>query len=187
MTLGTLPALQQAQAPLITPKPSTRSTMSLFGLLRAPTRRASAPARRTQSRVTGPGRDLREQLTAAVVAQDYPQAVACLEQLQQLEPDAARWPHKCGDMWRLMQRPKEALLAYASAARLYAEQGQHNLAVAIAKTAATYTPNCRALLPQLDPSVQRIFETAGCAAPTVSAVVLDAVFPHRDVLARGAA
>jgi hypothetical protein len=115
-------------------------------------------------------RVLRDKLAASIASKEYGHAVFWVEQLEQREPGSPRWPHKRGDLLRLLHRDQRAFVAYATAVRLYSEIGKTNLATAMAKTALEAFPNTSALARQLDSETLNAFYAA---CPTPASMVLD--------------
>jgi hypothetical protein len=113
-----------------------------------PVVRASAP---------DPTRPLREGLIRAMADKRYEDANTLLVRLEAMEPKSPRWPHKRGDVLRLLGRNQQAFLAYASAVRLYADEGHGQRARAMAKTAMLGVANLSSLLGQLDGVTQSTF------------------------------
>jgi hypothetical protein len=107
-----------------------------------------------------PTRPLRERLTAALAAKEYDDAVSLLVRLEAMEPRSPRWPHKRGDLLRQLQRYEHAFLAYATAVRLYNEEGHSERARAMAKTAVAGVSNLQTLLAQLDGITQAAFQAS---------------------------
>lgn len=112
-------------------------------------------------------------LTPALINKDPQRALSLLEQIEQHEPTAARWPHKRGDVLRQMHRDAEAFVAYATAVRLYTDAGRMQLANAMAKTALA-VPNASSLLSQLDENTRGAFHAAiPRQERSLSSIVLD--------------
>ncbi|MDD9935535.1 MAG: hypothetical protein OXT09_18135 [Myxococcales bacterium] len=105
--------------------------------------RLGAPAKRAHrrppklTRGRGSAQELRLHFTELLAAGDNEEAAALIPQLRMLEPMDARWPHKHGDLLRAAGRAEEAADAYVEAARLYAEGGLSNRAMAMRTLASS--------------------------------------------------
>ncbi len=121
----------------------------------------------------GGTRALRERLTDAVRDKRYDEAVMLLGRLESLEPTAARWPHKRGDLLHQLRRDEHAFIAYATAVRLYAEAGHTERARAMAKAALTTIPNAERRLAQLDSATQETFHSVSLHDMVGVATVLE--------------
>lgn len=102
-----------------------------------------------------PLRELRSALDEATREGRAKDAVATLLQLEELEPNAPRWPHQRGDLLRGLGRGPEAVWAYELAAQLYMDQGFLPRAVAMAKVILEVDPTRDEVLERLDPSAAR--------------------------------
>src|SRR5262245_17460083 len=63
-----------------------------------------------------------------------------LEELETLEPDNPRWPHRRGDLLRKMGRNQDAVHCYERAAGLYMSSGFLPRAIAMAKVVVEMDP-----------------------------------------------
>lgn len=98
---------------------------------------------------------LREKLEKKLARDELKRAVELLVELQELEPDSARWPHKRGDVLRRLGRRGEAIAAYERASTLYAEAGFLPRAIAMAKVIAELSPTRTDVLEKIDPGAAR--------------------------------
>jgi len=78
-----------------------------------------------------------------------------LEEMETLEPDSSRWPHRRGDVLRKLGRARDALQCYERAVALYAYSGFLPRAIAMAKVMAEIDPARIAVLAKIDPSAAR--------------------------------
>lgn len=99
-------------------------------------------------------RALQKKLDKAL-ARHPDQAVALLQELSELEPKVARWPHKLGDMLRKLERKAEAVAAYERAVSLYADYGFLARAIAMAKVLLEVDPTRLDVLERVDPQAAR--------------------------------
>lgn len=98
---------------------------------------------------------LKKKLDKAFERQRYEDAVPLLRDLEKLEPDVPRWPHKLGDMCRALGQNGEAIAAYEKAANLYSEKGFLARALAIAKIIIILDPTRIAFLEKISPEAAR--------------------------------
>lgn len=113
--------------------------------------RAVASKRDTEKRV----RTLRERLEQAHAQRNGELCEVILEELETLEPDSSRWPHRRGDVLRKLGRLGDAVQCYARATVLYAHSGFLPRAIAMAKLVAELDPARLDLLEKIDPSAAR--------------------------------
>ncbi len=111
-----------------------------------------APASKHQAREI---RALRGDLETAMRRQKWGKAEALLEELEELDGNEARWPHKLGDVLRRLNRKQEAVSAYARAATIYAHGGFLPRAVAMAKVVLQIDPDRLDVLERVDPGAAR--------------------------------
>ena len=78
-----------------------------------------------------------------------------LEELETLEPDNARWPHRRGDLLRKMGRNRDAVHCYQRAVGVYMSAGFLPRAIAMAKVVVEIDPTQVKVLEQLDPRAAR--------------------------------
>jgi hypothetical protein len=76
-------------------------------------------------------RELRVRLEKLTAASSRRAALEVLAQLETLDPDEPRWPHKRGDVLLTLGQPAQAAEAYHAAADRYAAQGFPPRAAAI--------------------------------------------------------
>jgi hypothetical protein len=69
---------------------------------------------------------LKNEFTTAVERRDYERTFQIATMLEQMEPNDARWPRKCGDLLRMAGRPHDAAAAFRRAAKCYDQQGFHD-------------------------------------------------------------
>lgn len=98
---------------------------------------------------------LRDKLEPVLQRNDLKQADTLLAELEQLDPEGQRWPHKRGDVLRRLNRTGEAIKCYERAAQLYSEQGFLPRAIAMAKLIAEIDPKRIELLARIDPTAAR--------------------------------
>lgn len=75
----------------------------------------------------------RERLRAALQSGQHDEALRLYALLRQYEPNEPRWPHREGDLLLRMGRKSEAIDAFGWAVELYAAQGFHARAAAMAR------------------------------------------------------
>jgi tetratricopeptide (TPR) repeat protein len=97
--------------------------------------------------------DLRDQLSKALQAGRFTQALDLYELIEKRKPDEPRWAHRKGDLLRRMGREPDAVIAYERAVHLYSAKGFDARATATAKLVLT-----------LDPNRGEVLEWANCAA-----------------------
>ena len=88
-----------------------------------------AQMRNTESKTI----DLRDQLSKALQAGRFTQALDLYELNEKRKPDEPRWSHRKGDLLRRIGREADALRAYERAAHLYSARGFDARAAATAK------------------------------------------------------
>lgn len=140
-------------------------------------------------------RVLRERLEKAQGRND-PLCDVILEELETLEPDSARWPHRRGDLLRKMTRTKDAVHCYERAVAIYLNAGFLPRAIAMAKVLVEVDPSRAAILEQVDPRAARelhrrvrpegvrVADVAEPAAPLADAALVlepDASAPPNEV------
>ncbi len=108
-----------------------------------------AQMRNTESKTI----DLRDQLSKALQAGRFTQALDLYELIEKRKPDEPRWAHRKGDLLRRMGREPDAVIAYERAVHLYSAKGFDARATATAKLVLT-----------LDPNRSEVLEWANCAA-----------------------
>ena len=67
--------------------------------------------------------DLRAQLSKALQAGWFTQALDLYELIEKRKPDEPRWAHRKGDLLRRMGRQPDAVIAYERAVHLYSAKG----------------------------------------------------------------
>ena len=110
--------------------------------------------RRTESKTI----DLRAELSKALQAGRFTQALDLYELIEKRKPDEPRWAHRKGDLLRRMGRQPDALIAYERAVHLYSAKGFDARATATAKLLLTLDPNKGEVLEWADSVAARRFE-----------------------------
>ena len=100
-----------------------------------------------------PAAEAKEALASALAHRDHARALSVLAQLEELESADPRWPHKCGDVQRQLERPHEAAAAYRRAAERYAAQGFDRRSDAMRRLARSRAGQSARLVP-LHPSLR---------------------------------
>jgi CRP-like cAMP-binding protein len=100
-------------------------------------------------------RTLHERLEAAHLQRNDELCEVILEELETLEPESSRWPHRRGDVLRKLGRTRDALQCYERAVALYAYSGFLPRAIAMAKVMVEIDPASIAVLAKIDPSAAR--------------------------------
>jgi tetratricopeptide (TPR) repeat protein len=102
--------------------------------------------------------DLRAQLSKALQAGRFTQALDLYELIERRKPDEPRWAHRKGDLLRRMGRQPDALIAYERAVHLYSAKGFDARATATAKLMLALDPNKGEVLEWADSAAARRFE-----------------------------
>jgi tetratricopeptide (TPR) repeat protein len=102
--------------------------------------------------------DLRAQLSKALQAGRFTQALDLYELIEKRKPDEPRWAHRKGDLLRRMGREPDAVIAYERAVHLYSAKGFDARATATAKLVLTLDPNKVEVLEWADSAAARRFE-----------------------------
>jgi tetratricopeptide (TPR) repeat protein len=110
--------------------------------------------RRTESKTI----DLRAELSKALQAGRFTQALDLYELIEKRKPDEPRWAHRKGDLLRRMGRQPDALIAYERAVHLYSAKGFDARATATAKLVLALDPNKGEVLEWADSVAARRFE-----------------------------
>lgn len=105
--------------------------------------------RRCDSQTT----ELSAELSRALKAERFDQALDLYALIEKRKPDEPRWAHRKGDLLRRMGRRSEAAIAYERAVHLYSERGFDARASATAR-----------LLLALDPSKSDVLDWADSQA-----------------------
>jgi CRP-like cAMP-binding protein len=100
-------------------------------------------------------RALREQLDEANRARNEELSDVVLEELETVDPDNPRWPHRRGDVLRRMGRTQDAVHCFIRAVALYANAGFLPRAIAMAKVVLEHDPSRADVLETVDPSAAR--------------------------------
>lgn len=100
-------------------------------------------------------KDLRDKLERELARDGLKKAVPVLLQLEELDANNARWPHKRGDVLRRLGQRGEAIAAYERAAALYAEAGFLPRSIAMAKVVAELSPKRTDVLDSIDAGAAR--------------------------------
>jgi CRP-like cAMP-binding protein len=98
---------------------------------------------------------LREKLDKELARDELKRALPLLQEIEELEPSGARWPHKRGDVLRRLGKRAEAIAAYEKASALYSEAGFLPRAIAMAKVIAELNPTRIDVLEKIDPAAAR--------------------------------
>ena len=119
--------------------------------MRVPTRLlqqlvADKQMRRCDSQTT----ELSTELSRALKAERFDQALDLYELIEKRKPDEPRWAHRKGDLLRRMGRGPEAVLAYERAVHLYSEKGFDARATATARLLLAIDPSKRDVLDWAD-------------------------------------
>jgi tetratricopeptide (TPR) repeat protein len=110
--------------------------------------------------------DLRDQLSKALQAGRFTQALDLYELIEKRKPDEPRWAHRKGDLLRRMGREPDAVIAYERAVHLYSAKGFDARATATAKLVLTLDPNRGEVLEWANSVAARGFEQqSGNAIP----------------------
>ena len=112
---------------------------------------ASASRKEAEKRI----RILRERLDKAQGQRNDALCDVILEELETLEPDSPRWPHRRGDLLRKLARTQDAVHCYERAAAIYMQAGFLPRAIAMAKVVVEVDPSRSAILAQVDPRAAR--------------------------------
>jgi tetratricopeptide (TPR) repeat protein len=115
---------------------------------------ADEQMRRTESKTI----DLRAELSKALQAGRFTQALDLYELIEKRKPDEPRWAHRKGDLLRRMGRQPDALIAYERAVHLYSAKGFDARATATAKLVLALDPNKGEVLEWADSVAARRFE-----------------------------
>jgi CRP-like cAMP-binding protein len=100
-------------------------------------------------------RVLRDRVEKAIEKDRPKEVIELLLQLEKIEPDKARWPHRRGDMHRRLAQKKEAIAAYDRAVQLYNGEGFIAKAVALAKLIVDLDPTRVDVIDRFDPEAAR--------------------------------
>ena len=84
--------------------------------------------------------DLRDELSKALRAERFSDALALYELIEKRKPDEPRWPHRRADLLNRMGREDAAVAAYQRAIELYAAKGFIERAIATAKVMLKIDP-----------------------------------------------
>lgn len=98
---------------------------------------------------------LRERLNEALRKDRLQPALSLYGELEALEPDEARWPHRKGDLLARLDRIDDAVASFERAVDLYASQGFLTRAIALAKVILGFDPGRDDVLQRLDPETAR--------------------------------
>jgi tetratricopeptide (TPR) repeat protein len=94
--------------------------------------------------------DLRDELSKALRAERFSDALALYELIEKRKPDEPRWPHRRADLLNRMGRQGAAVAAYEQAIELYAAKGFIERAIATAKVMLNIDPTKMAVLHRLE-------------------------------------
>ena len=110
--------------------------------------------RRRDSQTT----ELSAELSRALKAERFDQALDLYELIEKRKPEEPRWAHRKGDLLRRMSRNAEAAAAYERAVHLYSEKGFDARASATARLLVAIDPSKRDVLDWADSEAARRFE-----------------------------
>ena len=110
--------------------------------------------RRCDSQTT----ELSAELSRALKAERFDQALDLYELIEKRKPDEPRWAHRKGDLLRRMGRGPEAVIAYERAVHLYSEKGFDARASATARLLLAIDPSKRDVLDWADSQAAGRFE-----------------------------
>ena len=99
--------------------------------------------------------DLRAELSRALKAERFEQALDLYELIEKRKPDEPRWAHRKGDLLRRMRRDVEAVIAYERAVHMYSEKGFDARATATARLLVAIDPSKRDVLDWADSQAAR--------------------------------
>ncbi|NNE18720.1 MAG: hypothetical protein HKN10_09600 [Myxococcales bacterium] len=102
--------------------------------------------RRNESKTT----DLLAELSKALKAERFDQAIDVYELIEKRKPDDPRWAHRKGDLLRRIRRDADAVIAYERAVHLYSEKGFDARACATARLVLAIDPSKREVLDWAD-------------------------------------
>ncbi|MGB5192350.1 MAG: cyclic nucleotide-binding domain-containing protein [Polyangiales bacterium] len=100
-------------------------------------------------------RKLRNQLQALLLKERFGEALDCYRQLERMEADEPRWPHRRGDLLKRLGRLEEAVDSYERAVDLYAKLGFVARAAAMAKVVMAIDPDRTDVLERVAPEPAR--------------------------------
>lgn len=98
---------------------------------------------------------LRDNVDVAIRKQRFDDALRMYDQLQELEPDEPRWPHRQGDLLNRLGNKARAVDAFERAVDLYAKLGFIARAAAMAKVILGIDPTRTDVLDRVDPERAR--------------------------------
>ena len=85
----------------------------------------------------------------------FDEALKLYDELQRVDDEEPRWPHRKGDLLKRLNRKQEAVIAYERAVDLYADQGFVARAAAMAKVIMSIDKNRSDVLERVDPEAAR--------------------------------
>ena len=94
--------------------------------------------------------DLLAELSKALRAERFSDALALYELIEKRKPEEPRWPRRRADLLHRMGREDAAVAAYEQAIALYAAKGFIERAIATAKVMLSIDPTKMALLYRLE-------------------------------------
>ena len=100
-------------------------------------------------------RKVREKLNNALRRERLAEALRLYGELEDLEPQEPRWPHRKGDLLKRLGRPHEAAASYETAIDLYAANGFVARAAAMAKVVISIAPEREDVLTRVTPDAAR--------------------------------
>ena len=99
--------------------------------------------------------DLNDELSRALKAERFDQALDLYELIEKRKPEEPRWAHRKGDLLRRMGRKADAALAYERAVHLYSDKGFNARATATARLLVAMDPSKRDVLDWADSQAAR--------------------------------
>ena len=99
--------------------------------------------------------DLRAELSRALKAERFEQALDLYELIEKRKPGEPRWAHRKGDLLRRMRRDVEAVIAYEHAVHMYSDKGFDARATATARLLVAIDPSKRDVLDWADSQAAR--------------------------------
>lgn len=110
--------------------------------------------RKCESKTT----DLRAELSGALKADRFDQALDLYDLIEKRKPEEPRWAHRKGDLLRRMGRRADAAVAYERAVHLYSAQGFDARAIATARLILAIDPSKSAVLDWASSEAEHRFE-----------------------------
>ena len=117
------------------------------------------------------------ELSRALKAERFDQALDLYELIEKRKPEEPRWAHRKGDLLRRMGRDAEAVIAYERAVHLYSEKGFDARASATARLLVAIDPSKRDVLDWADskPRADRAAKPQRIPPELLTAMLVDAI------------